>query len=245
VRVTGENGRVSEPVARTLVADSVAPSAQISPTLVLSGSLPFLRGVTWDTFPDARPPERVEISIDGGRFRPAIVSRDGESRSNASLGAGAVTASAEWLFPLPLTGADGETIEVVARAVDEAGNVGASSDPVSIVVDRTGPSITGTTADHMLQGTVTDGSGVASLEVSLDGGGRYQPLTFTAGNWSFDLLDWAGTSSLDFAILRARDVWGNMDHAFIVTDTGGFMKIYMPLIMRGFGGLVRNDQGGD
>jgi hypothetical protein len=246
VRVAGDNGRVSEPISKTLIADSVPPSAQISPTVVLSGNLPILRGMTWDTFPTTRAPGRVEISINGGRFRRAFVSVPrNQTLSGTDLDTAAKASSAEWLFPLPLSGADGETVQVAARAVDEAGNVGASTDPVTFVVDSSGPVISGTLTDNRLEGTVSDGSGVALVDVSLDGGAHYQPATLTSGGWSFQMIDWSGGSRQPFAILRARDVWGNMNHEVVVVDTSRFSKLYMPVVVRGWGTAVANDPNGD
>jgi hypothetical protein len=157
-------------------------------------------------------------------------------RSSALTGAStaprAVASSAEWLYPLRLSGADGNTIQVIARAVDEAGNVGASTEPIAVIVDNTGPVITGAQTDNQLQGSVSDGSGVASVEVSLDGGAHYRTALLTAGSWSYDMGDWVGDPQQSFVLLRAHDVWGNVGHAVIVIDSGSGKLIYLPIVIR-------------
>jgi hypothetical protein len=227
-RVAGENGRVSEPISKTLIADSTAPVAQISPTLVLSGNLAFIQGVTWDTFPDSRAPQRVEISIDGARFRRAFVSATGNQIASAAGGA----STTAWRFPLQLSGFDGEAVQVVARAIDEAGNVGASSDPAPITLDGVGPSITGAPNDTLLQGTASDGSGVASVEVSLDGGASYRSATLADESWSYDMARWVGGARQSFAVVRARDIWGNVAHAFIVVEGGTGALVFLPFVRK-------------
>ncbi len=237
LRVTRESGRSSEPVARMVVADSVAPSAQIATRGVLSGTLAFVRGIAWDDFPTTRPPSKVELSIDGGRFHPAILS---SVRDESLLSAEVVAeSSTKWLFPLRLTSQDGETVQVVARAVDEAGNVGPSTEPVAITLDNRGPTVTAAQVNELLQGTASDGSGVASVEVSLDGGGHYQPVILMDERWSFDMTGWAGSAMQDFALLRAADVWGNVSRHMVPVDPGVIptptptpmdRRLYLPVI---------------
>jgi hypothetical protein len=200
----------------------------------------FIRGTAWDSFPTTRPPTKVELSIDGGRFYPAILSkvRD-QALSDAIPGGAATLASTKWLFPLRLSGYDGESIQAVARAVDEAENVGPSSAPVTIVLDSRGPVITATQTGEMLQGEVSDGSGVASMEVSLNGGAHHQPIALADGSWSFDMASWSGWPLEPFAMIRAADVWGNVTHKMIPVDTTVIptptpgLQLYLPIIVRG------------
>jgi hypothetical protein len=221
VRVASACGRRSEPVVRTVIADDVAPTAQITPTLHLTGTFAFLRGTMFDDFPTTRAPQRVEVSIDGGRYFPAIVSADGDGDSS----------QADWFFPVEFSDQDGQVIEVVARAVDEAGNVGPSSTPIAITVDNTGPAVTYALDGQVLGGTVTDGSGVASVEVSLDGGVNYEPATLSDGSWSSKLPSSGRFLELDFALIRARDVLGNSTHRVAVVSIVGF-DVYLPLVVR-------------
>jgi hypothetical protein len=223
VRVSSACGRRSEPVVRTMIADDVAPSAQISLTRHLTGTFAFLRGTTFDSLPTTRPPLRVEVSVNGGRYQPAAVSANGDSGSS----------QATWLFPMEFADQDGEVIEVVARAVDEAGNVGPSSTPISVTVDSTSPALTYTVDGQVLEGTATDGSGVASVEVSLDGGVSYEPAALDDGSWSYPLSSSPGSLGFAFALIRARDELGNTTREVAVWPAEG-LGVYLPLVVRSY-----------
>jgi hypothetical protein len=226
VRVTSTCGRHSEPEVRTIVADDVAPTAAVSPTQYLTGTFAFVRGNSTDAFPTTRAPEGVEVSINGGHFYPAYLSAASPSAAQAD-----VSSAADWLFPVQFSNQDGEVIEVVARAVDEAGNVGATSAPVSITVDAVGPALTYGLDDGVVGGTATDGSGVASVEVSLDGGATYGLAALDAGSWSYDLPSSPCELELGFALIRARDMLGNSTHeaaGLCVLD----QKVFLPLVLR-------------
>jgi hypothetical protein len=232
VRVVGENGQISDPISRTVIADTDPPTAQISPTVVLSGTLAFLRGLAWDESPVVtRAPRTVEISVNGGRFYPAHLSSQVQTTPDGDPGRQEPESTAKWLFPLWLTSQDGETVEVVARAVDQAGNVGPETAPVPITLDNRGPSLTASQNEGWLEGTVSDGSGVAWLQISLDGGAHYQPMTIAGEAWSFELSSWAGSWPLPFAMLRAADVWGNITPQLLPVELE-FEEIYLPLIMK-------------
>ena len=73
--------------------------------------------------------------------------------------------SVKWLFPLRLSTQDGDTVQIVARALDEAGNVGPSTESVVLTLDNRGPAITGEQIGQMLAGTASDGSDVAKVEL--------------------------------------------------------------------------------
>ena len=138
----------------------------------------------------------------------------------------------KWLFPLRLTRQDGQTVLLVARAVDQAGNVGPSTGPMEIVLDNQGPSLSGGQVNGTLAGTVRDGSGVASLTVSLDGGAHYEPAVLTGETWSYDLSAWTGSPRQPFALLRAADTWGNVTRALVPVESSSRQRIYLPLITR-------------
>jgi hypothetical protein len=221
VRVSSACGRRSEPVVMTMIADDVVPSAQVSLTRHLTGTFSFLRGTTSDNFPSTRPPQRVEVSINGGRYQPAVVSANGGSGSS----------QATWLFPMEFSDQDGEVIEVVARAVDEAGNVGPSSTPITVTVDNVGPAVTYAMDGQVLEGTASDGSGVALVELSVDGGLSYEPATLDDGSWSYPLSSCPGSHGLAFALIRARDELGNTTREVAVWPAAGF-GVYLPLVVR-------------
>jgi hypothetical protein len=229
MRVVSKNGLVSPVISATLVADDVAPTAQISPIPVLSGNFGVIRGTAEDGFPTTKAPSRVEVSIDGARFVPvhtaSVVVPATEVNSTAAQ------VNAAWALPLQITNKDGKQVQVVARAIDSAGNVGPSSDPVTITLDGVGPVITGTQNADMLQGHATDGSGVALVEVSLDGGVHYEPAALAGEDWTFDMTAWSGSPPLPFAMLRATDVFDNVSHAVIPIDFAP-ERLYLPLVLR-------------
>jgi hypothetical protein len=220
LRVRSDNGRLSTEVTRTLVTDEAAPSVQITPVSVLNGSLVVIQGQAQD-----EAPAQVQISIDGGKFLPAFVSKAGIS---GVLQAAAASSDAAWTFPLQLTNEDGEQVSVVARAIDEAGNVGPESDPMTVTLDAVGPAITVTQGSGVMQGLASDGSGVASVEVSLDGGTSYLPAALSDRAWTFDLASWPG-SRQEFAIVRARDVWDNLTHEVVILP---MIEVYLPIVLR-------------
>jgi hypothetical protein len=223
MRVRSANGRVSPVVTRTLVTDEVTPTAHISPVVALVGKSGVIRGLAQDAFPTTRAPRKVEVSINGGRFMPAHMSN---TITEVSRQAGAAEqVKAAWTFPMQVGSYDGKLVQVVARAIDEAGNVGPNSDPVTVTLDGVGPVITVTQAITLLAGQVSDGSGVASVELSLDGGASYLPANLSGSDWAFDPASWSGPKQ-EFAIVRAQDVWGNVTHKVaeygvaVATQTG-------------------------
>jgi hypothetical protein len=231
LRVVGSNNCTSDPVGRIVVADGVSPTVQIGPAVAVSGTLAFVRGVAWDEFPTSRTPERVEVSIDGGRFHPAYLSaglvQEQYARQTEPI------SMTNWLFPLHLTTQDGVSVTLSARAVDEAGNVGPASDPITITLDNIGPTITVSQTDSLLAGTIHDGSGVASFEISLDGGIHYEPVAWVGEDWTFDMSTWSGSAPQPFAMLHGVDVWGNHSRtAFPIDFELERVYVYLPLIMR-------------
>jgi hypothetical protein len=225
LRVRSDNGLLSTEITKTLVTDESVPNVTITPVSVLSGNYVRLVGIVQDVFPVTEQPMRVEVSTNGGRFFPAFVSRFIVSDT---LRAAAGDSQTTWSFPLQLTNEDGEQIEVVARAIDQAGNVGPESEPVTVTLDAVDPAITVTQASLLMQGMVSDGSGVASVEVSLDGGAEFLPAALSAGAWTFDPISAPG-SALGFAIVRATDRWGNSAHEMVVLQ---IHEVCMPVLRR-------------
>ena len=166
-----------------------------------------------------------------GRFYPAHLSPQVEPAPDGDPGRQEPGSTANWLFPLWLTGQDGETVEIVARAVDQAGNVGPGSAPMAITLDNRGPSVTAVQVEGWLECTASDGSGVAWLQISLDGGAHYQPMTLVGETWSFELSSWTGSWPLHFAMLRATDVWGNVTNQLMLLEFE-FEEIYLPLVLK-------------
>ncbi len=230
LRVVSDNGQVSPIVSGMLVADDEAPTAQISPVSALSGNVGVIRGTAADTFPTTRSPNRVEVSVDGGRFLP-VHTASVAAQASGMNSAAAQQAEVAWIFPLRVTNEDGRQVQVVARAIDEAGNVGPNSDPVTITLDGVGPVITGTRDANVIYGHVSDGSGVALFEASLDGGAHYEPVALAGEDWTFDMNAWSGSPPLSFAMLRATDVYDNVSHAVIPIDFA-LERVYLPLVVK-------------
>ena len=121
-------------------------------------------------------------------------------------------------------------VPVVARAIDQAGNVGPTSDPLLIVLDTTGPAHQrAATRDAIISGTLYDGSGVAEVAISLDGGTTYQLVDRNGSDWSFDRSTWAGGTPLPFGLVRAVDVHGNVAQVVFGLD---LKQVYLPLVRR-------------
>jgi hypothetical protein len=225
LRVRSDNGLLSEEVTKTLVTDDSVPNVEITPVDSLSGNYVRLVGVVQDWFPVAQQAVKVEVSTNGGRFFPAFVSPAAVSPTLRSLAGDSETT---WSFPLQLTNQDGEEIEVVARAIDQAGNVGPESEPLTVVLDTVGPAITVTQTSPLMQGTVSDGSGVASVEVSRDGGASYVAAALSAGAWRLDAVPSPG-SLLGLGIVRATDRWGNRTHETVILP---IHEVFLPLVLR-------------
>ena len=120
---------------------------------------------------------------------------------------------------------------LLARALDQAGYVRSETTPVEITLDNRGPGMTASQAEGWLEGTVGDGSGVASINISLDGGVHYQPVVLVGESWSFELSSWTGSWPRGFAMLRAVDVWGNVTHELFPVEME-YNLLYLPLILK-------------
>ena len=219
LRVQADNGKVSTDTV-TVKTDNLVPSVQFTPTLVFTKAFSLLKGLAFD---DSGVMSAVEISLNGGAFKQALLG-DGSVLINAPQ-AGQVT----WSLPIDASNTDGDPLQIVARAVDSAGNIGANSAPITITLDTTGPTINVNDTGSSISGTVFDGSGVAEVAISLDGGTTYQNAVLNGSNWSFDRSTWAGGSPIAFVVIRARDVYGNESQAVDVLDV---RQVYLPLIHR-------------
>jgi hypothetical protein len=233
ILINGGSGNTSPVIGKTIIADSVAPTASITPSVVLQNGKAIITGQSNDAFPTTQPAKRVEISVNGGTFLPAVqkgVGLIGGKRPTNAPNAVEATSTASWSFPVKLDRSDGKTITVVARAIDEAGNVGPNSAPLVMTIDNVGPQITIVNTGEVIDGTVTDGSGVVKVEVSLDGGMTFQLATLNAGAWSFDRATWSG-AQVGFVIVRATDLWDNVSQAEALLDTNTY-RVYLPMIAR-------------
>ncbi len=226
-RTRGANGLLSSVATTTLIVDAVAPTAQITPAQVLTGATGLIGGLAQDN--TGRAPRKVLVSLNGGPFLAAIVRSNWLTPAmNLNMPAQA-GGSAAWALPIALTSQDGEQVGVVARAVDEAGNHGPLSLPMTVTLDVVGPALSVTQSMNTLAGTVSDGSGVGGVWVSLDGGNTYQPASVNGNLWTYAPSGWAGPQA-GFALVRATDVWGNVSTRVVVLSWSA--SVYLPVVRR-------------
>jgi len=224
LQVVADNGQVSTDTV-TVQTDIGVPSALITPVLVLTGSVSLLNGLASDDLSLGG----VQVSMNGGPFEPATLTDNG---STLMQGMQAPTAGpVGWTFPINANGMDGERVQFVARSVDAAGNVGPSSAPVTVTLDTTGPVVTVTQSTSIISGTISDGSGVAQVQVSLDGGVSYQPATLAGTRWWFNRLAWTGGAPIEWVVIRALDVYGNVSQ-YVVAGVGGPYRVFLPVVRR-------------
>lgn len=223
LQVQSTNGQVSTDTV-TVKTDNLVPSVQFTPTLIFTKAFGLLKGLAFD---DSGFLSSVEVSLNGKAFKKALLG-DGSVLLNAPQNA-PQAGPVEWTLPIDASNTDGEPLQVVARAVDSAGNIGPNSAPITITLDTLGPAISVNSTGAIISGTVNDGSGVAEVAISLDGGATYQLATLNGSDWSFDRGTWAGSAPIAFVVVRARDVYGNESQTVDVLDV---KHLYLPLIRR-------------
>jgi hypothetical protein len=228
LRVTADNGLMSTS-SIMVTADGTPPTTQVNVTRVISQTLGWLRGTAID---NSGQLSAVEVRLNNRPFRRAILMGDGSVRLNQPQ---SINSPLAWAFPMNANGTDGEEISVVVRAIDTAGNVGTESSPMMITLDTTGPAIAIQESLTTARGTVTDGSGVAQVQVSLDGGITYQAATLSGVTWSFDYQTWRGGMPIDTLVVRATDVHGNGSQAMASSQAivgPEENRVFLPLVTR-------------
>jgi cytoskeletal protein CcmA (bactofilin family) len=124
-----------------------------------------------------------------------------------------------WAVDLGLLSIDGEERSISATARDGAGRLSTSA-TFSATIDTLGPLVIVTTAEEgafvgddqpVLAGTISDGSGVASLEIEIQRIGGFAErttATIIGGNWSFTPP--ASASAGEYIVRAyASDIYGN------------------------------------
>nr|MBP7690174.1 hypothetical protein [Thermoflexales bacterium] len=220
LRVQALNGQIATDTV-TVRTDSLVPTVQLTWTQVLTRNVNLLRGLAAD---DSGWLRAVEVSLNGGRFKRALMG-DGSVQRGAAPQAGEVS----WAIPIDASYTDSSVVSVVARAVDAAGNVGPETEPLLVVLDTTGPVLDVVDTGAIVRGTLYDGSGTSEVSISLDGGQTYQPAEQNGADWSFERATWAGGFPIAFAIIRGRDVYGNESQLVAVLD---MQRVYLPVIRR-------------
>jgi hypothetical protein len=219
LRVQADNGKVSTDTV-TVQTDNLVPSVQFTLTQVFTKNINLLKGLAFD---NTGLLSSVEVSLNGKAFKQALLG-DGSALLTAPQ-AGEVT----WAVPIDASHTDGDPLQVVARAIDSAGNVSPNSAPITITLDTTGPAVNVLGTGSIISGTVSDGSGVAQVQISLDGGATYQTALLNGSNWSFDRATWVGGAPIAYGIVRPVDVYGNVSQVVFVLD---MKQVYLPLIQR-------------
>jgi cytoskeletal protein CcmA (bactofilin family) len=129
------------------------------------------------------------------------------------------TTSTNWAVDLGLLAVDGEERTVQATARDGVGRLSAAA-TFSATIDTVGPLVLFTTAREgafvgdsvaVLAGTISDGSGVGSLEIEIQRVGGFAerlPITPSGANWRFTVPN---TATAGEYLLRAyaSDIYGN------------------------------------
>ncbi|MBI4321984.1 MAG: DUF11 domain-containing protein [Chloroflexi bacterium] len=200
-RATDLAGNEESPGAGVTVSvDRVPASSSItSPSNgeVLTGSSHVVTGTAWDATSGI---QRVEVSTDDG--------------ASWTLTSGTTSWSYNWTIPP----SDGVTYRLRSRATDMAGNREAPGAVITVTVDNRSPTsniaspsgsqiISGTT--YLVSGSASDGSGVASVEVSI-GGATWTAASGTSSwqyAWNLPPSDGASFSIRS----RARDAHGNAE----------------------------------
>lgn len=217
--VDTRGGRLLATARTGLVVDTDLPISTVSvPTGVVAGSSgsPVTRLVGGTASDGTSGVALVEVSIDGG---PWTAADGGEA----------------WSFAVPVT--DG-VYSIRARSTDDAGNLGAASDPALLTVDGTAPSVSirgfggsvrpatdPVTGVRLLpiSGSTTDTtptSGIERVEVQLVPTGAtarsdgWQEAALTGGNWALDYefsLSSVEPHGVFGVLVRAVDGVGNED----------------------------------
>jgi hypothetical protein len=199
--------------------DSTSPTVMItSPTngQIITDTVYTILGSANDNLSGV---DVVEVSTDGG--------------STWSQAPGTTSWSYIWNMP----GEDNVAHVLRSRARDRAGNV-EDSTTVTVTVDNVRPTsvindpsaaqmLIGTT--YVIRGTASDGSGIARVEVSTDGGTDWQTATGTT-NWVYT---WTWPSKGTYALLsRATDGVGNVQTPGSGVAVIAAYAIYLPAVLR-------------
>jgi len=186
-RAQDSYGQVGQPVSATVTVDNVAPTASLSVSNpVLNGTSIVLGGTTNDPFPLAGTIDRVEVQIDDGAWQvapapyPLLVLLPPLPQPGLRT----------WHYTWRLPEEEGVQHRLRVRATDAAGNVGLASNPITVTVDSIDPTSTQSyplagasvpetclaipAGSILMWGTMSDGGGFGSEQVSVDGGQTWQ-----------------------------------------------------------------------
>jgi hypothetical protein len=170
-RAVDEAGLMSAPVLAELRVDNTPPTLRFDPLAALRGGQDaILSGTAQDA--EGGAIARVEVRIEGrwrqvpGPYPP----RDGDA--------------VQWSLPWSYLGQEGATHRLVARAVDDAGNISPASPELAVQVDAVAPvseirqppaGASRPSGSFVVWGYAEDGLGVERVEVSLNGGRSWRP----------------------------------------------------------------------
>jgi hypothetical protein len=121
------NGPRSSPAAQvTLIADSIAPAAILSPTQVIAAGQPFLQGTSSDPLPRGR--RAAARGGESGR-RSLCAGAGGVVRGSQPARALRSAEAGDWLFPVRLGELDGEIVAGGCAGRGSGGQCGRSLPP--------------------------------------------------------------------------------------------------------------------
>jgi hypothetical protein len=200
--------------AGSFIADSTAPILTWEPAPT-SGAAPFeLRVLVDDTVATIHNVDEVYFTVNGEEVAASWLPTAADDNRDGRVYRAWVSAS-------------NGSVNVQAFAVDKAGNVGSSS---SQTINVSGQSAADSTAPLVaisspvnaflgqgtivISGTVSDtGSGIATVEVSTDGGYHWQPARLTNGGWEFNWVTPEDQAGVTYPVqARAIDNAGNVSN---------------------------------
>jgi hypothetical protein len=163
---------VSAPTPPTTTILSPTANADVGGTITVNGTASGTNQVA-----------KVELKVDGGAYK-------------------LVQGTSNWAGAVDVSGYANGTHTLTARATDAVGNVGVSSEPISVENDVAPPTIAVTTPSagakvsgtFSVAGTASDDVSVATVAVSVDGGAYAAAQGTTAWTYSLDTTQLANGS---------------------------------------------------
>ena len=190
VRATDLYGQVGAPQEITFTVDLQAPAISLDAPAALNGEFNEIMGSVTDS-PSGSMASQVTVKLDGESWREALLFAPNEAGEQPFL----------WTWNMPTE--DGVTHTLQVQAVDLVGNISGNA-PQEVWVDNVVPTLTVTqvftqvivqdyrpdvgTGAPILTGTVSDGGGVAAVDVFVElpnGQGYHEWADLVGETWSY------------------------------------------------------------
>ncbi len=246
-RAIDVHGYTSDPVTLQVLVDSEPPSVSLDlPNPVLSGTVAHLSGHAADAGSGVA---LVQLRIDNGPW--FVITLPFEPAGEDQV---------IWHYNWTLPAEDGVEHAVSVRARDAAGNQGAAIEPTTVTVDSIAPvsviaspepSAVVSPPDLLIWGVASDGLGLSTVEVSLDGAQTWQPAELVMAAtmdddtlrkplpddtvlWNLMVPVSSGQNLIIYA--RATDLAGNVQRlgapVRVTVAADAERRIWMPLVNR-------------